>query len=233
VPVVEHAIFIPGVGGKAWLFEHAITHLADVASTEVMVLDSQSSREEMADWVLSHAPETFCLVGHSMGGWVAQQVAAQAPRRVSKLFLCDTWALKPDDTDDYLRGFWTHVERDLDGALNEHFGLLLHEDRYSDTEFCSRLKTFQRQMDADAYARQLKALAADYATVDLLPRITADTLVIHGRQDRIVTEEAVQYLTAGIANASLALIEDAGHCAPIEQPQAFTALLRLWLTRNE
>jgi hypothetical protein len=37
-------------------------------------------------------------------------------------------------------------------------------------------------------------------------------LVIHGRQDRVVPE-------------------DAGHCFPIEQPQAFTAVMRLWLTR--
>jgi pimeloyl-ACP methyl ester carboxylesterase len=44
------------------------------------------------------------------------------------------------------------------------------------------------------YIRQLKALAAHYSTEDLLPRITADTLVIHGRQDRGVVEEEVEFL---------------------------------------
>jgi hypothetical protein len=34
-----------------------------------------------------------------------------------------------------------------------------------------------------------------------------------------------------IAGHSLALIEEAGHCSPIEQPQAFTAVMPLWLTR--
>src|SRR5258705_1003152 len=68
-------------------------------------------------------------------------------------------------------------------------------------------------------------------TEDLLPRITADTLVIHGRQDRVVPEEEVEFLADGIAGAALALIEEAGHCSPIEQPQAFTAVMRLWLTR--
>ncbi len=77
-------------------------------------------------------------------------------------------------------------------------------------------------MGADGYIRQLNALAADYSTEALLPRITADALVIHGRQDRIVTEEEVRFLAAGIAGAGL---------ASIEQPQAFTALMRLWLTR--
>ena len=63
------------------------------------------------------------------------------------------------------------------------------------------------------------------------PRITADTLVIHGRQDRVVVEGDVVFLAEGIAGAALALIEEAGHCSPIEQPQAFTAVMRLWLTR--
>jgi pimeloyl-ACP methyl ester carboxylesterase len=104
-------------------------------------------------------------------------------------------------------------------------------DRYTDAEFYARLHRWQRQMGADEYVRQLKALARDYSTEDLLPRITADTLVIHGRQDRIVTEEEVCFLADGVAGAGLALIEESGHCSPIEQPQAFTAVMRLWLTR--
>jgi pimeloyl-ACP methyl ester carboxylesterase len=133
-------------------------------------------------------------------------------------------------TDEYLSGFWTHAERDLDGALNDHFGLLLHEERYGDAEFCAQLRAWQRGMDADGYVRQLKALARDYSTGDLLPSITADTLVVHGRQDRV--EEEIRFLAAAIAGAGLALIEEAGHCTPIEQPQAFTAVMRLWLTRS-
>ena len=109
--------------------------------------------------MLAVAPQRFSIAGHSLGGWVAQEVAA-------------------------LRWQW--------------------------------------EMGADEYIRQLKALAADYSTEDLLPRITADTSVIHGRQDRVVVEEEVEFLADGIAGAGLALIEEAGHCSPIEQPQAFT-----------
>lgn len=87
-------------------------------------------------------------------------------------------------------------------------------------------------MAAPDYVRQLRALARDYATTDLLGAITADTLVIHGRQDRVVTEDEVRFLAAGIVGCALALIEDAGHCSPIEQPQAFTALMQLWLIHS-
>jgi pimeloyl-ACP methyl ester carboxylesterase len=212
------------------LFEHQIKNLADIATSEVLVLNTQDTRVEMAEHVLAVAPQRFSIAGHSLGGWVAQEVAARAPERVSKLFLCDTLARKPEGTDEYLRNYWTHAERDLDGALTEQFHLL-YEDRYADEAFCGRLQRWQREMAAGEYIRQLKALAADYSTEDLLPRITADTLVIHGRQDRVVPEEEVEFLADGIARAALALIEEAGHCSPIAQPQAFTAVMRLWLTQ--
>jgi pimeloyl-ACP methyl ester carboxylesterase len=44
----------------------------------------------MAEHVLAVAPQRFSIAGQSLGGWVAQEVAARAPERVSKLFLCDT-----------------------------------------------------------------------------------------------------------------------------------------------
>ena len=103
----------------------------------------------MAEHVLAVAPQRFSIAGHSPGGWVAQEVAARAPEWVSKLFLCDTWARKPEGTDEYLRNYWANAERDLDGARTEHFRLLLQEDRYSDDAFCARLQRWQREMGAD------------------------------------------------------------------------------------
>jgi pimeloyl-ACP methyl ester carboxylesterase len=132
--VTDHLVFVPGVGGRDWLWEHQIKNLADVASSEVVVLDRQATRAEMADHVLAVAPQRFSIAGHSLGGWVAQEIAARAPERVSKLFLCDTLVRKPEGTDEYRRNYWTHAERDLDGALTEHFHLLLHQDRYADED---------------------------------------------------------------------------------------------------
>jgi pimeloyl-ACP methyl ester carboxylesterase len=68
--------------------------------------------------------------------------------------------------------------------------------------------------------RQLGTRASDYSTGSVLSDITADTLVIHRRQDPIDIEDEVRYLAGAIRTASLALIEDAGQCTPVEQPQA-------------
>jgi pimeloyl-ACP methyl ester carboxylesterase len=60
-------------------------------------------------------------------------------------------------------------------------------------------------------------------------KIKTKTLVIYGRQDCVITEMGCQYLSDPIAHAKLALIEQSGHVIPLEQSQAFTALMHLWL----
>lgn len=230
--MAEHIVFIPGVGAREWAWQHQMDHLADIATSEVMVLDQQVTRGAMADHVLAHAPAKFSLAGHSLGGWVAQEVAARAPERVSKLFLAGTWARVNAGTIDYIKAYSAKMAQDYEGALNDHFDQFLHQDRYADPAYCAWLKKHQRETLGASYIRQLQALTGDYETAALLPGIRADTLVIHGRQDRVISEDEARFLAAHIPGASLALIEEAGHCAPFEQPQAFTALMRLWLTRR-
>jgi hypothetical protein len=83
------------------LFEHPIKNLAGVATSEVLVLDTQTTRAEMAEHVLAVAPQRFPSRDTR---WAAgsRRRSRHAPERVSKLFLCDTWARKPDGTDEYL-----------------------------------------------------------------------------------------------------------------------------------
>jgi surfactin synthase thioesterase subunit len=75
-------VFIPGVGGRGWLFEHTIANLADTTTGPGMVLDRQATRAEIADYALAHAPQRFSIAGRWLGGWVAQEVAARARDRV-------------------------------------------------------------------------------------------------------------------------------------------------------
>ena len=228
----EHIIFVPGVGAREWAWEHQQKYLADIATTEVMVLDQQTSRKAMVDYVLAHAPRRFSIAGHSLGGWVAQEIAARAPERVSKLFLCSTWARVNEGTIDYIKAYAQRIASDYDRGLNEHFDQLLYEDRYSEPDYCAWLKRCQRLTPAEAFIRQLEALMDDYSTESLLPQIKADTLVIHGRHDRIIGEDEARFLASHTPGASLSLIEQAGHCTPFEQPVAFTAAMRLWLERS-
>jgi pimeloyl-ACP methyl ester carboxylesterase len=76
---------------------------------------------------------------------------------------------------------------------------------------------------------QVQAMIQDNKTEHLLGRIRARTLVIHGRHDPWFDLAEAQQLARGISGARLAVVEDAAHATPIEQPQVVTALMRLYL----
>ena len=79
----------------------------------------------------------------------------------------------------------------------------------------------------------LEAMAARPSSVDLLPQITVPTLVIAGHDDLIVPLEASESMARAIPKARLVVIPDAGHSAPIEQPEAVNAAVREFLAALE
>ncbi|MBA2653030.1 MAG: alpha/beta hydrolase [Tatlockia sp.] len=66
-------------------------------------------------------------------------------------------------------------------------------------------------------------------TTSDLQKIVCSTLIIHGRQDPFFSLEIQQLIATKIPQAKLTIIEDCGHMIQVEQPQAVSALLRLWI----
>lgn len=73
---------------------------------------------------------------------------------------------------------------------------------------------------------------AQHPSWDALPRLAMPVLVVAGEQDAKFAALAERMATAIGPNAELALIPAAGHAAHLEQPEAFLAALRPWLTRH-
>jgi pimeloyl-ACP methyl ester carboxylesterase len=73
--------------GQSRLWAKQTLDLSDVAQCHTPDLTSCESIAQMADSVLSQAPEEFSLAGFSMGGCVALEIVARAPERVRRLVL--------------------------------------------------------------------------------------------------------------------------------------------------
>jgi pimeloyl-ACP methyl ester carboxylesterase len=213
--MAQALILVPGLGADQASWQHQVEHLADIADMTVADLKKCGSRGEMADAVLQAAPERFALAGQSMGGWVAQEVAARAPERVTRLALLNTWARPDPEFNDKQRDVIRRIDAgQFSDVLDEHIPRILHPDRVKEKDL---VKTIQAMLNA-------------YDSRDCLAKITVPTLVIAGRQDPIFSVEEHKFLAATIPGARMAIIEDCGHAAPLERPQAVTALLRYWLT---
>jgi pimeloyl-ACP methyl ester carboxylesterase len=76
----------------------------------------------------------------------------------------------------------------------------------------------QRPIDPVGFARRLEALQT-FDTYDRLPQIKCPTLVITGKDDALIPWENSRLIAGRIAGAQLRILEPAGHCFWLEQPE--------------
>jgi pimeloyl-ACP methyl ester carboxylesterase len=223
-------VLVPGLASDAACFAHQIATLADIVEPRVVDLGRCGSRRDMADAVLASAPARFILAGNSMGGWVAQEVAARAPDRVACLLLVATWA-RPDPAfnarqrqtiDDIRQGRFEEVMR-------AHGRAILHPRLQDDAQLLGALYAMQARIGPQTTARHIQAMVDSYDTTALLPKIVAPTLVIGGRQDPLFPVAEQEFIARHLGRGRLTVVEDAGHVVQMEQPQAVTALMRYWI----
>jgi pimeloyl-ACP methyl ester carboxylesterase len=161
------------------------------------------------------------LVGHSMGGMMAAEMAAIAPGDLDKLVLVGS------------AGLWIeeHPIPDIFALLPGQLVELLFQDEakgqalltggvdFSDME---AFKTFylgqQRRL---AMAGKILFPIPNRRVSKRLYRVTASTLILWGAADKLIVPAYAERWAALIPGAKVALVPDAGHMLPYEQPQAF------------
>ena len=88
-----------------------------------------------------------------------------------------------------------------------------------------------RHLDLDATARYFYVMP-ETDIGDLVPRITAPTLVVAGDCDPIVPPEQSRLIASRVPNAELALIRGAGHIPFMERADEYQRALGDWLRRT-
>lgn len=223
---------LPGLLCDEALWTPQLEALAGLASCRVIDLTAQDSMAAMAEAVLAAMPERFALAGLSMGGYVAFEVMRRAPGRVTRLALIDTQA-RPDLPEQAQR------RRDLmdlarrgrfEGVTERLLPLFIHPDRLADSDLSEAVMAMTRRVGAEAFLRQQRAILDRPDSRPSLVRISCPTLVLCGRQDALTPVECHTEIAAGIANSRLVVVEDCGHLATMERPEAVNRALRAWLS---
>ncbi|HYH58907.1 MAG TPA: alpha/beta hydrolase [Thermoleophilaceae bacterium] len=162
------------------------------------------------------------VVGASMGGMIAQTMAARAPERVESLvsIMSSTgsrWSGQPAPR--ILPVFLQKPaasREDYQERLVKLFKLVGSPAFERDDDELRELagQAWDRGLDPHGFARQLGAILASGNRSADLRRIEAPTLVIHGKADRLVRPSGGRATAKAIPNAKLELIDGMGHDLP-------------------
>jgi len=162
------------------------------------------------------------LLGHSMGGFVAMDIAIRYPEIVGKLLICGTAASSSKRNASLLFNWAACLEAGMTPRIffRDVFCWLFTPAFFEDEEFVNVAVQFAVEypypQGTKAFLNQVRAIAA-YDCTENLARISAKTLVLHGKEDLLFPPEEGLRLAQAIPNASLTVIEKAAHSIHIEQ----------------
>ena len=220
-----------GTPNLAWVTLRYLLHLpvhspytlADMAKDSFGVLDALGI-------------ERAHVCGASMGGMIAQHMAASQPQRVSRLTLMMTssGSRKLPQASAKVRA--ALLERramgahDVDAEVARLMRLLTligsPAFRPDPAAFKARLTaSVKRAWRPDGVARQLVAVVADGDRTPQLSRITSPTHIVHGADDPLVPVAAAHDLHARIAGSTLDIIDGMGHDLPAALWPRFAAAM--------
>ena len=224
-------LLLPGTLCDARLFAPLLERLA-VRDVIVAALTGTDVTQE-ARRLVAQAPPRFALLGFSLGGIVAVEMALTAPDRVAGLALIDANPLPVDSA--------LHARRRQD-AMAASDGV---EDYVRRVLWPSYVAPARR--GDDALLSLVLAMAGDTGGTGLItqtelalsrrdPRgriasLTMPVLIVAGEHDELAPPPLQRELAALLPDAELAIIDDAGHFAPLERPDPVAAHVAAWLAR--
>jgi pimeloyl-ACP methyl ester carboxylesterase len=175
------------------------------------------------------------VVGESLGGWMAAEMAALRPKDIGRLALAAPVGLWRDEAP--VGDLFGHTAHEL-------VPLLFHDQASAPAQLMLEMTGQLFSEKDDRSAEQIEvliALARGFRTAAKflfpipenglerrLPRITAPTLVLWGAGDKLVPPLYARLFAERIAGARLTMISEAGHLIGLERPDPYAAALLAW-----
>jgi pimeloyl-ACP methyl ester carboxylesterase len=168
------------------------------------------------------------VVGFSMGGWLAAEMAAMYPAHFRRLVLVGAAGLKPE-SGEIADIFLMTPEEVRQAAFYDPQQAPEYAQMYGSEP------TLEQRQQA-AWDREMAALLTwkpymhNPKLPTLLAQVRVPTLIVWGRQDALVPLNCGTRYQAAIPDARLAVLEHCGHSPQVEKPQEFLATVLPFLT---
>lgn len=225
---------LPGLLCDETVWEQQISSLAPYADVRVPVFRGLASFRVMALQVLRDAPPQFSVVGHSMGGRVALEMMHLFPERIDKFVLMSTGVhpLQPGEATKR----WSLVnlaeEQGMEALADVWIPPMVHPARHNDQELMQKIRTMVLRSTPADYVGQISAALNRADQSRYLPAIKHKVLVMCGEDDTWSPLAQHEEICRQLRKGKLCGIPNAGHMVMMEQPEAVSARLVKWFTKN-
>lgn len=194
--------------------------------------------DHWVDAILAQLPGKPChLVGWSLGGMLAMQIAAQHPERIAALMLVSTTprfraseAWPHGSSDEIFNGFREAVASGSPKALSRFFALMLHGDGLSRSGYNGLAKMAVDRQNRVSEAGMQGGLEL-LQQLDLRPlakTIRQPVLIVHGESDAVVSVAAGRWLADNLAHAASHFFPDCGHAPFLTRSDTFNERVQTW-----
>lgn len=159
------------------------------------------------------------IVGHSMGSFVAQHVAALAPERVNKLVLEGSATTIRNNT-------VLELQREIGTLSDQVPEKFVREFQLSTVyqplsqEFLQSIMKQSMKIPANVWREVMAEMVAPYADVEL-KKIKTPTLIVWGDKETIFPRSEQDSLVSALKNSKLRVYADTGHAPHWERPEWF------------
>ncbi|MEW5056664.1 alpha/beta hydrolase [Cycloclasticus sp. 46_83_sub15_T18] len=204
--------------------------------------DIETLSEDILQFVNHLQLDTFHLVGHSLGGAVAQQLAGHIPERIISLTLvapapagglirvqqlpaADSW-FSAENIFQFLGQI--NIKRQIISAsIKKSMPGLVKRHNYLNQAVDDALK-----MDPKAFSGFLATLKS-WTGAELLKHFNFPVLIIYGDLDSVIPLQALKDMQQKISHCRLHIMRNIGHSPQLEQPREFNKLLSAFICGNE
>ena len=168
------------------------------------------------------------VLGHSIGGWTAAAMATMSPGSIAKLVLVAPVGLKPETGEIFDLFYHTPQQR---MAVNVYDPKTVPEwaELFGQPPTPAQLEIATRNLEMTARLTW-KPYMHDPQLAHFLARVPNETLILWGREDRIVPVECGELYRRALPNARLHVLEQCGHMPPLEQPDVYARVVTDFLT---
>jgi pimeloyl-ACP methyl ester carboxylesterase len=212
---------------------HGLTgpHISDDYSTKAFVDTAATVMEQLGI-------KKYTVIGNSMGGYVAWNMALAYPQEVTGLVLVDASGAPQIAPDSLPIGFRL-AQSDAVRPILQWFTPRMIIDRSLRQSVAEPEKVTQAQVDryydllrhpGNREATLLRGEAPQIeATPEMLGSITVPTLIMWGAKDTLIPVKAAEWFATHIPRSSTIIYRDLGHIPMEEAPQRTAQDLRQWL----